>query len=68
MTTRDALVLIIDDDNDLREALVEQFQLEPGFAGDGAATAFVCRGFTCERPTSDPASLLAMLTGDVVSG
>ena len=37
-------------------------------AGDGAATAFVCRGFTCERPMSDPASLLAMLTGDVVSG
>ncbi|MEQ1896507.1 MAG: thioredoxin domain-containing protein [Vicinamibacterales bacterium] len=42
--------------------------LAPLAAGDGAATAFVCRGFTCERPTSDPASLLAMLTGDVVSG
>ena len=39
MTTRDATVLIIDDDADLREALVEQFQLEPGFQSMGAAAA-----------------------------
>lgn len=39
MTTRDATILIIDDDADLREALVEQFDLEEGFAGLGAASA-----------------------------
>lgn len=39
MSTRDATVLVIDDDADLREALVEQFQLEPGFQGAGAASA-----------------------------
>ncbi len=39
MTTRDATILIIDDDADLREALAEQFDLEEGFVGLGAATA-----------------------------
>ncbi|MDX2274286.1 MAG: response regulator transcription factor [Hyphomonadaceae bacterium] len=39
MTTRDATILIIDDDKDLREALVEQFDLEDGFRGEGAGTA-----------------------------
>ena len=39
MTTRDAIILIIDDDTDLREALVEQFDMEEGFAGLGAANA-----------------------------
>lgn len=39
MTTRDATILIIDDDADLREALVEQFDMEEGFAGLGAANA-----------------------------
>ena len=37
--SRDALILVIDDDADLREALVEQFALEEGFASAGAATA-----------------------------
>ena len=41
--------------------------LAPLMASGGAATAFVCRGFTCERPTSDPSSLRAMLIGDVLS-
>ncbi|MEQ1618842.1 MAG: response regulator transcription factor [Terricaulis sp.] len=36
---REAKVLIIDDDPDLRQALVEQFDLEEGFAGHGAADA-----------------------------
>lgn len=36
---REASVLIIDDDPDLRQALVEQFDLEEGFAGLGAASA-----------------------------
>ena len=39
MASRDATILIIDDDRDLREALVEQFDMEEGFAGAGAADA-----------------------------
>jgi DNA-binding response OmpR family regulator len=39
MTARDTTILIIDDDADLREALVEQVDLEPGFAALGAGTA-----------------------------
>ena len=42
--TRETAILIIDDDADLRQALVEQFDLEPGFAGAGAGTA--AEGFT----------------------
>jgi DNA-binding response OmpR family regulator len=37
--TRETTILIIDDDTDLRQALVEQFDLEPGFGGVGAGTA-----------------------------
>jgi DNA-binding response OmpR family regulator len=37
--SRDTTILIIDDDAELRQALVEQFELEPGYAGEGAATA-----------------------------
>ena len=36
---REAPILIIDDDEDLRQALVEQFDEEEGFSGVGAATA-----------------------------
>ncbi len=39
MTSRDATILIVDDDPELRQALVEQFDLEDGFAGLGAANA-----------------------------
>lgn len=39
MTARDTTILIIDDDADLREALVEQVDLEDGFAAIGAGTA-----------------------------
>ncbi len=39
MSSRDAIILIIDDDADLRQALVEQFDLEEGFSGLGAASA-----------------------------
>src|SRR5690606_24070273 len=28
----------------------------------GAATAYVCRGFVCDRPTTDPAELAAQLS------
>jgi DNA-binding response OmpR family regulator len=37
--TRDLTILIIDDDADLRAALIEQFDDEEGFAGLGAASA-----------------------------
>jgi DNA-binding response OmpR family regulator len=37
--SRETTILIIDDDTDLRQALVEQFDLEPGFGGVGAANA-----------------------------
>jgi DNA-binding response OmpR family regulator len=37
--TRETTILIIDDDAELRQALIEQFDLEEGFAGAGAASA-----------------------------
>jgi len=37
--TRETTILVIDDDPDLRQALVEQFDMEQGFAGVGAASA-----------------------------
>jgi DNA-binding response OmpR family regulator len=39
MMSRDATILIIDDDADLAEALVEQFDLEEGFTAASAGTA-----------------------------
>ena len=37
-------------------------------AGDGAALAYVCRGFVCDLPTSDPGEVRAALsTGDRVT-
>ena len=29
---------------------------------DGASAAYVCRGFLCERPVTDPSELAAQLT------
>jgi uncharacterized protein YyaL (SSP411 family) len=29
---------------------------------DGRATAYVCRGFTCERPVTEPTALVEQLT------
>jgi DNA-binding response OmpR family regulator len=37
--TRETTILIIDDDADLRQALIEQFDLEPGFGAVGAGSA-----------------------------
>jgi len=37
--TRETTVLVIDDDADLRQALLEQFDLEQGFSAVGASTA-----------------------------
>jgi uncharacterized protein YyaL (SSP411 family) len=32
-------------------------------ARDGVPTAYVCRGFTCDAPTGDPATVTAQVTG-----
>lgn len=51
--SRETTILIIDDDADLRQALVEQFDLEEGFGGVGAGTA--AEGFTAaaaEKPAA----------------
>jgi uncharacterized protein YyaL (SSP411 family) len=29
---------------------------------DGAATAYLCRGFVCDRPTGDPEALAQQLS------
>jgi uncharacterized protein YyaL (SSP411 family) len=31
---------------------------------EGGATAYVCRNFACHRPTTDPAEMLRLLSGD----
>jgi DNA-binding response OmpR family regulator len=53
--TRDAPILIIDDDADLRQALMEQFDAEEGFAGVGAADA--AQGLALAA-TSKPAAIV----------
>jgi uncharacterized protein YyaL (SSP411 family) len=56
-------------DNTTDDALVTALPwLEPLRMVDGRATAYVCRGFTCDRPVTDPALLQAMLAGDVLPG
>jgi uncharacterized protein YyaL (SSP411 family) len=56
-------------DNTTDDALVAALPwLEPLRMVDGLATAYVCRGFTCDRPVTDPALLRAMLAGDVLPG
>jgi DNA-binding response OmpR family regulator len=53
--TRGTTILIIDDDADLRQALIEQFDLEPGFGAVGAGTA--AEGFTAAE-ASKPAAIV----------
>jgi len=53
--SRDTTILIIDDDADLRQALVEQFDLEPGYAGAGAGSA--AEGFSM-ADTAKPAAIV----------
>lgn len=51
--SRDIPILVIDDDADLRQALVEQFELEDGFTAAGAASA--AEGFAlagAEKPAA----------------
>jgi uncharacterized protein YyaL (SSP411 family) len=35
---------------------------------DGQATAYVCRGFTCDAPTTDPQVLASQLSAEVAAG
>ena len=41
--------------------------LEGRTARDGMATAYVCRGFTCDAPTTDPAELASQLSAAVAA-
>lgn len=60
---RDTTILVIDDDNDLRQALVEQFDLEQGFSGVGAATAI--EGFKAAEETKPSAIVLDVSLPDM---
>ena len=61
--TRETTILIIDDDADLRQALVEQFDLEQGFSGVGASTA--AEGFTAAEETKPAAIVLDVSLPDM---
>jgi DNA-binding response OmpR family regulator len=63
MNGRDATILIIDDDADLREALVEQFAQEEGFASEGASTAV--EGFAAAERTKPAAIVLDVSLPDM---
>jgi len=61
--SRDTTILIIDDDIDLRQALVEQFDLESGFAGVGASSA--AEGFKAAEDSKPAAIVLDVSLPDM---
>ncbi len=61
--SRDAIILIIDDDADLSEALVEQFDLEEGFSAASAPTA--AAGFTAAEDLRPAAIVLDVSLPDM---
>ena len=61
--TRETTILVIDDDPDLRQALVEQFDLEQGFSGVGASTA--AEGFKAAEETKPSAIVLDVSLPDM---
>ncbi|HRK64466.1 MAG TPA: response regulator transcription factor [Terricaulis sp.] len=61
--SRDTTILIIDDDADLRQALVEQFDEEDGFAGAGASSA--AEGFTAAAEAKPAAIVLDVSLPDM---
>ena len=61
--SRDATILIIDDDADLRTALVEQFDLEEGFGAAGAGTA--AEGFSAAEEQKPAAIVLDVSLPDM---
>ncbi|HRO04979.1 MAG TPA: response regulator, partial [Terricaulis sp.] len=61
--SRDTTILIIDDDAELRQALIEQFDLEDGFAGAGAASA--AEGFAAAAEQKPAAIVLDVSLPDM---
>jgi DNA-binding response OmpR family regulator len=61
--SRDTTILIIDDDTELRQALVEQFDLEDGFAGAGVASA--AEGFSAAADLKPAAIVLDVSLPDM---
>lgn len=61
--SRETTILIIDDDADLRQALVEQFDLEDGFGGVGAASA--AEGFAAAADQKPAAIVLDVSLPDM---
>jgi DNA-binding response OmpR family regulator len=61
--SRETTILIIDDDADLRQALVEQFDLEDGFGGVGAASA--AEGFVAAADQKPAAIVLDVSLPDM---
>lgn len=61
--SREAIILIIDDDAELRQALVEQFDLEEGFAGAGASSA--AEGFAAAADLKPAAIVLDVSLPDM---
>jgi DNA-binding response OmpR family regulator len=61
--SRETTILIIDDDAELREALVEQFDLEEGFAAAGAASA--AQGFDAASELKPAAIVLDVSLPDM---
>jgi DNA-binding response OmpR family regulator len=61
--SRETKILVIDDEADIRQALVEQFDLEDGFAGLGAATAM--QGFEIAEQEKPAAIVLDISLPDM---
>lgn len=61
--SREVTILIIDDDAELRQALVEQFDLEEGFAGAGASSA--AEGFAAAAELKPAAIVLDVSLPDM---
>ncbi len=61
--SRDTTILIIDDDADLRQALIEQFDLEEGFGGAGASNA--AEGFAAAAELKPAAIVLDVSLPDM---
>ena len=61
--SRETTILVIDDDADLRQALVEQFELEEGFGAVGAASA--AEGFAAAAENKPAAVVLDVSLSDM---
>jgi uncharacterized protein YyaL (SSP411 family) len=57
---RPGLVAVAGEPDDAAHAVVPLLAQRPAI--EGAATAYVCRGFVCERPTTDVEVLVQQLS------